>query len=141
MPLRGRGDKDYDDDARWEEQDMPCLSRNWRRAKGGEGDIDNGIDNDHVDGRVRGPHLADTGNGRWRRSRRDGDNDDDIEEGGLHPTTPQTAATRELAERLRSASSDWHWAEEGEGDVDDSGNNEHINGRVRGPRRADTVDG
>jgi hypothetical protein len=141
MPLRGRGDKDYDDDARWEEQDMPCLSRNWRRAKGGEGDIDDGIDNDHVDGRVRGPRLAHTGNGRRRRLRRDGDNDDDVEEGGSHPTTPQTTATRELVERLLSASCDWYWAEEGEGDVDNSGNNEHVDGRVRGPHQADTVDG
>ncbi len=55
--------------------------------------------------------------------RRDGNNDDDVEEGGSHPTTPQTTATRELAERLRSTGHDWQWAEEGEGDVDDGGDN------------------
>jgi len=32
----------------------------------------------------------------------DSDNNDDVEEGGLHPT-PLTTATRELAERLHSA--------------------------------------
>jgi len=101
--LGGRGDDDYDDDVRWEEQDMPYLSHDRRRAEaeGGEGDVDDGVD-EHVDGRVRGPHRADTGNGRRRRLRRDGDNDDDVEECGSHPTTPQTTATRELVERLHS---------------------------------------
>ena len=122
MPLRGRGDDDYNDDVRWEEQDMPYLSRDRRRAEGGEGDVDDGID-EHVDGRVRGPHRADTGNGRRRRLRRDGDNGDDVEEGGSHPTTPQTTVMRELAERLRSAGRDWQRAEEGEGNVDDGGDN------------------
>ena len=93
---------------------MPYLSRDRQRAEGGEGNVDDGIDNEHVNGRVRGPRLADTGNGRWRRLRCDGDNNDDVEEGGSHPTTPQTTATRELAERLRSASRDWQRAEEGE---------------------------
>ena len=55
--------------------------------------------------------------------RRDGNNDDDVEEGGSHPTTSQTTAMRELAERLRSTGRDWQWAEEGEGDVDDGGDN------------------
>ena len=102
---------------------MPYLSRDRRRAEGGEGDVDDGIDDEHVDGRVWGLRLAETGNGRWRRLRRDGNNDDDVEEGGLHPTTPQTTATRELAERLHSAGHDWQWAEEGEGNVDDGGDN------------------
>ncbi len=42
---------------------------------------------------------ADTGDGRRWRSRRDSDNDDDVEEGGSHPT-PLTTATWELAVRL-----------------------------------------
>ena len=54
--------------------------------------------------------------------RRDGDNNNDIEEGGSHPTTPQTTVMRELAERLRSAGRNWQRAEEGEGDIEDSGN-------------------
>ena len=53
--------------------------------------------------------------------RRDGDNDDDVEEGGSNPTTPQMTVTRELAERLRSAGRDWQRAEEGEGGVDNGG--------------------
>jgi len=51
-----------------------------------------------------------------------GDNGDDVKEGGSHPTTPQTTATRELAERLRSAGRDWQRTEEGEGDIDNGGN-------------------
>jgi len=58
-PLGGRGDEDYNDDMRWEEQ----VSRDRRRAEGGEGDVDDGVDDEHVDGRVRGPSLADTRNG------------------------------------------------------------------------------
>ena len=112
MPLGGRGDDDYDKDVWWEEQDMPYLSRDRRRAEGGEGNLDDGVDDEHVDGRVRGPCLADTGNGQRRRLRRDGDNDDNVEEGGLHPTTPQTTVTPELVEWLRSAGRDWQWAEE-----------------------------
>ena len=39
-------------------------------------------------------------------------------------------ATHELTERLRSIGRDWRQTEEeGEGDVDDSGDNKHINGR------------
>ena len=53
-PLGGCGDDDYDDDVRWEEQDMPYLSRDRRRAEGGEGDVDDGVDDEHVDGRVWG---------------------------------------------------------------------------------------
>ncbi len=45
------------------------------------------------------------------------------EEGGSHPTTPQMTATRELVERLSSAGRDWQRAEEGEGNVDDGGDN------------------
>ena len=59
----------------------------------------------------------------WRRLRRDGNNDNDVEEGGSHPTTPQTTVMRELAERLRSAGRDCQRAEEGEGDVNDGGDN------------------
>ena len=121
MPLGGHGDNDYGNDVRWEEQDMPYLSRYWRWAEGGEGDVDNGVDDEHVNGRVRGLHLADTGNGGLRRLRCYCDNYDDVEEGRLHPTTPQMTATRELAKRLRSAGRDWQWTEEGEGDVDDGG--------------------
>ncbi len=54
---------------------------------GGEGHVDDGGDDEHVEGRVRGPRLADTGNGRRWRSRRDG-----VEEGGSHPPTPRTTA-------------------------------------------------
>ncbi len=121
--MGGRGDEDYDDNVRREEQDVPYLSRNRRRAEGGEGDVDNGVDDEHIDERVRGQRLVDTGNGRRRRLRHDGDNGDDVEEGGLHPTTPQTTAAHKLVERLRSAGRDWQRAEEGEGDVDDSGDN------------------
>ena len=103
MPLQRRGNDDYNDDVRWEEQDMPYLSCDWQRAEGGEGNVNDSIDDDHVDGRVRGPHLADTGNGRRWRLRRDGNNDNDVEEGGSHPTTPQTTAMHELVARLCSA--------------------------------------
>jgi len=123
-PLGGRGDDD-DDDVRWEEQDMPYLSRyrRWAEAEGGQGDVDDGVDDEHVDGRVRGPRLADTGNRRRRRLRHDGNNNDDVEEGGSHPTTPQTTAMHELAEVMCFAVHDWQRAEEGEGDVDDGGDN------------------
>ena len=126
MPLQGRGDDAYDDNARWEEQDMPYLSCDWRRAEGGEGDVNGGIDNDRVDGCVRGPRLADTRNGRQWRLWRDGDNDNNVEEGASHPTTPKTMVTCELAERLHSASCNCQCTEEGEGNVDDSGDNEHV---------------
>ena len=119
-PPARREDDDDDSDGNKDDDD---LSRDRRWAEGGEGDIDDGVDDEHVDDCVRGPHLADTGNGRRRRLWRDGDNDDDVEEGGSHPTTPQTAATHELVERLHSAGRDWQWAEEGEGNVDDGGDN------------------
>ena len=47
--LGGCGDDDYNNDVRWEEQDMPYLSHDWQRAEGGEGDIDDGVDDEHVD--------------------------------------------------------------------------------------------
>ena len=126
----GRGDdgappmrQEDDDDDNDKNKDGVDLSRDRRWAEGGEGDIDDGVDDEHVDGRVRGLRLADTRNGQRRRLWRDGNNNDDVKEGGLHPTTPQTTATRELAERLRSAGRDWQRAEVGEGDVDNSGNN------------------
>jgi hypothetical protein len=86
-----------DDNVRWGGQDMPYYpSRDRRRAEGGEGGIDDGVDDEHVDGRVRGPRLADTGNERRWRLRREGDNGDGVEEGRSHPTTLQTTAMREL---------------------------------------------
>jgi len=45
-----------------------------------------------------------------------------------HPTTPQTTATRELAERLRSAGGNQRRAEEGRGDVDDGSDDKHVDG-------------
>jgi hypothetical protein len=76
-PSRECGD-DNNNDTRWEEQDMP---RDQQRAEGGEGDKD-------INGPARGPRLADTGNGQRRRSRRNGNNEDDVKEGGLHPNRP-----------------------------------------------------
>jgi hypothetical protein len=99
-PPARREDDDHDNN---ENKDNDDLSRDRRRAEGGEGNVDDGIDDEHVDGRVRGPRLADTGNGRRRILHYDGDNDNDVEEGGSHPTTPQTMVTCKLAERLRSA--------------------------------------
>jgi len=56
--------------------------------------------------------------------RRDGsDNDNDVEEGRLHPTTSQTMARHKLVERLRSAGRDRQQAEEGEGNIDNGGDN------------------
>ena len=72
---------------------------------------------------------------------RNGDNNDDVKEGGLHPTTPQMKVTCKLVERLCSPSCDWQRAEEGEGNINNDGDNEHINGCVRGLRWADTGDG
>ena len=88
---------------------------------GGEGHVDDGGDDEHVDGRVRGPRRADTGDGRRWRSRRDSDKNDDDEEGGSHPT-PLTTATRELVVRLRSAGIPYA-LEDSLSDVDD------VNGR------------
>ena len=119
-PPARREDDDDDNDGNKDDDD---LSRDQRRAEGGEGNFDNGVDNEHVDGHVRGLHLVDTGNGQRRRLRRGGNNNDDVEEGGLHPTTPQTTVTCKLVERLRSTGRDWQRAEEGEGDLDDDGDN------------------
>ncbi len=140
----GSGGDDDDDNARREEQYMPyanadALSRNHWQAEGEEDDVDDGSDNKHING-VWGPHRADTGDGRWRRSWRNNDINDDEEEGGSHSTLLMTA-TRELEERLRSTSCNRQRAEEGEGNVDDGGDNEHVNGHVWGPRQADTGDG
>ena len=118
-PVR-REDDDEDNNKNKDDDD---LSRTRRQVEGGEGDVDDGVDDEHVDGCVRGPRLANTGNGRRRRLQRDSDNDDGVEEGESHPTTLQTTATHDLAERLRSAGRDWQQAEEGEGDVDNSGDN------------------
>jgi len=119
-PPARREEDDDDNDGNKDDKD---LSRDRRRAEGGEGGIDDGIDDEHVDGRVQGPCLTDTRNGRRRRLRCDGDNDDDVKEGGSHPTTPQATVTRELVERWRSAGCDWQRAEEGEGDVDNGVDN------------------
>jgi hypothetical protein len=90
---------------------------------------------------VQGPTQADTGDGRQQRLWCNDNNNDDKEEDGLHPTPPTTVMC-ELVERLRSVGCQWRQAEEEEeGNVDDDSNNEHINGHVRGPRRADTGDG
>ncbi len=140
----GGGGDDDDNDARREEQYMPyanadALSRNRWQAEGEEDNVDDGSDNKHING-VWGPRWADTGDGRWRRSWRNNDINNDEEEGGSHSTLLMTA-TRELEERLRSASCNQKRSEEGEGNVDDGGDNEHVNGRVWGPRQADTGDG
>ncbi len=56
----------------------------------------------------------------------------------MHPTL-QTTVTLELAERLSSKGGDRQRAEEeGEGNVDDGSDNEHVNGYVWGLRQADT---
>ena len=99
---------DKDNDARGDEQDMPyanadMLSHNWRRAEGGEGDVDDGSNNKHIDWCVQGLRWVDNGEGQRQSSGYDGCNDDEDKEGGLHPT-PWTTATHELAARLHSAS-------------------------------------
>ena len=126
----GRGDdgapparREDDDDDNDGNKDNDDLSRDRRQAEGGEGDIDDGVDDEHIDGCVQGPRLADTGNGQRQGLRHDGNNNNDVKEGGLHPTTPQTTVTHELAERLCSAGHDWQRAEGGECDVDDGGDN------------------
>ena len=78
-PPTRREDDDDDNDGNKDDDD---LSHDRRRAEGGEGNVDNGIDDEHVNGRVWGPHLVDTGNGRRRRLWRDGNNDNDVKEGG-----------------------------------------------------------
>ena len=56
-----------DDDDNVGNKDDDDLSSNRRRAEGGEGNVDNSVDDEHVDGRVRGPRWADTVDGRrWR---------------------------------------------------------------------------
>ena len=110
----GRGDDGApdDDDANVGNKDNNNLSSDRQRAEGGEGNVDDGIDDEHVKGRV------------WRiPGRMDDSGDCDVEEGGSHPTTPQTTVTHELAERLRFAGRDWQRAEEEEGNVNDDGNN------------------
>ena len=119
-PPARREDDDNDNDKNKDDDDLSC-NRRW--AEGGEGNVDDGVDDEHINRRVRGPRLADTGNGQRRRLRCDGNNNNDVVEGGSHPTTPQMTATCELVERLRSAGCDWQRAEEGEGNVDDGGDN------------------
>jgi len=140
----GGGDND-DNNQRWEEQDMPyadtdVLSRDRRRAEGEEDDVDNGGDDKHIDGPVRGPCWVDTGVGGWWRSRCNDNINNNKEKGGLHPTL-RTTAMCELVERLRSAGHNRRRAEEGEGDINDGGDKERVNGRVWGLRQVDTGDG
>ena len=117
-----------------------ALSHNRWQAEGEEDDVDDSSDNKHINGHVWGPRQADAGDRRWQRSWRNNDINDDEEEGGSHSTLLMTA-TCELEERLRSAGCNRQRAEEGEGNIDDGGDNEHVNGRVWGPRQADTGDG
>ena len=49
-----------------------------------------------------------------------------VEEGGLHPTCLQMTATCKLAERLHSTSHDRQQAEEGEGNINNGGNNQYV---------------
>ena len=67
---------------------------------------------------------------RRRRTGGGGDDDDDAREEQDMPYADVDALSRD---RRR--------AEGGEGDVDDGGDGERVNGRIRGPRRADTGDG
>jgi len=102
---------------------LRSAGRNLHRAEEGEGYVDIGGNNQHVDRHVWGPHRADTGDGQRWRSWRDSDNNDGIEEGGSHPT-PLTTATCELAERLHSVGIPYA-SEASLSDVDD------VNGRQR----------
>ena len=140
----GGGDND-NDNARWEEQDMPyanvdALSHDRQWAEGEEDNSNNGGDKIPINRHVQGPHQPATGNGGLRRLQCDDDINKDKEESVLHPTL-RTTAMRKLAEMLSSASRNRQQAEAEEDNVNDGGNNEHINGRVRGPRLADTRDG
>ncbi len=79
-----------------------CLQQPAAGRGEGEGNVNGGGNNEHINGCVWGPSRADTGDGRQWRSRRDGDNNDDVVEGGSHPT-PLTTVTHGLEARLRSA--------------------------------------
>ena len=83
---------------------------------------------------------TDTGDGGWWRSWHDNDINDNKEEGGSHPTL-RTTVTGKLAERLHSVGHNRWQAEEGEGDIDDGGNNKHVTGCVHGQRQANTGNG
>jgi hypothetical protein len=66
--------------------DRLCSTgRNQRQAEEEEGNVDDDGDNGHVHGHVRGPRQADTGNGRWWRLQRNGDNANNVEEGDRTP--------------------------------------------------------
>ncbi len=73
-----------------------------RQTEEEEGNVDNGGNNKHIDGQVRGLHRVDTGDRQRRRLQRNGNNNDNNEEGGSHPT-PGTMAMRVLAVRLHYA--------------------------------------
>ena len=88
------GGGDNNDDASGGEQNMPytnadALSCDRRRAEGGEGNVDDGGDNEHVDVRVQGLHQV--------------CNNDEDEEGRLYPTL-RMMAMRKLVVRLHSPS-------------------------------------
>ena len=94
-----------DGDARASDEAVFCRLQ----TEVGEGDVDNGGDDEQVDGHVWGPSSADTRDRRrWRLQRRSGNdnnnnnNNNNNNKGGSHPT-PGTMATRKLAARLRSA--------------------------------------
>ena len=120
--------------------DADMLSRDRRRAEGEEDNVDNGGDNKHVNRCVRGLRRADSGDEGWRRLWWDNNINNDEEESGSHPTL-WTMVTCELAERLHSSSCNRWQAEAGEGNIDDGGDNKHINGRFRGLHQADTRGG
>jgi hypothetical protein len=120
--------------------DTDVLSRDRRRAEGEEDDVDNGFDDKHINGPVRGPRRVDTGVEGWWRSWCNDNINNDKEEGRLHPTL-RTTAMCELVERLRSAGRNRQRAEEGEGDINDGGDKECVNRHVWGLRQVDTGDG
>ena len=84
---RPGGGGDDNDDTSVEDQDMPyanadTLYRDWRWAEGGEDDVDDGGNNEHINERVRGLCWEDTGDRQWRNTQCDGCNNDEDEEGG-----------------------------------------------------------
>ena len=110
------------------------MVNEWQ-AEGGEGNVNDGSNNQLVNGHIWGPCQADTGDGQRRSSRRNGCNNNKDKEGGLH-STPWTTATRELAPRLHSAGS----RQRRERAMLTTVATKHVGGQVQGPRSADTGD-
>ena len=84
---------------------LRSASCNRRQAEEGEGNIDDGGDNKHINRHFRGPHQVDTRDGRQQSLQRNGNNNnnnDNVDEGGSHPV-PRTMVTQELAARLHFA--------------------------------------